>query len=188
MTSDKSLFRGVVMPTDVPVRGVDGDGGRMRATGVGRGVMFIDGVSIGLRHLYYVPGLDTTLVSISQLVECGASVLISKSFFTTGWGTNSGARGRWLGGLGMLLGRMQPNLAGWLPASPARGQRCVGASAERPLRVRRHDRWSVFTLICRRRSRCLVEMATACSACSSMSTLVTSGSSSYIQRRRFQRY
>ena len=78
MTSDKSLFRGVVMPTDVPVRGVDGDGGRMRATGVGRGVMFIDGVSIGLRHLYYVPGLDTTLVSISQLVECGASVLISK--------------------------------------------------------------------------------------------------------------
>ena len=145
MTSDKSLFRGVVMPTDVPVRGVDGDGGRMRATGVGRGVMFIDGVSIGLRHLYYVPGLDTTLVSISQLVECGASVLISKVD-----GTHTLELRRQGGGVARVLAR-----DGMYPVGGTGGDGGDAVWVEGGLGVRRipevggvGGRWEVWKWVC----------------------------------------
>ena len=73
-------FRGLVRSTKVPVSGVAGCRGGLVATGVGRvEVPAPGGVRVTVERAFYVPGLGKrALVSVSQIVEEGWSVLISK--------------------------------------------------------------------------------------------------------------
>jgi hypothetical protein len=75
ITGDKSLFRGFVRSACVPVGGI---GGTLHATGVGRGVLTVHGHDIPLRRLYYVPGLPTSLISVSELVEANYGFSFNK--------------------------------------------------------------------------------------------------------------
>ena len=69
-TGDRSYYTGVVETCNARVAGLDPDG-KMMAVGVGRGVVSIGGVLIPLRKLYYVPGMQCTLISLSCLAEDG---------------------------------------------------------------------------------------------------------------------
>lgn len=94
LTSDKSLFHGVVRRANLGIRGIEGEG-QLRATGVGRGSLMIDGCVIGLSRLYYVPGLTETLISVSALVEDENEVSMRKvdGVNTLSVVTRDGARG-----------------------------------------------------------------------------------------------
>ena len=75
MTGDESLLCRPWQVVDLPVRGV---GGSLRAISVSSGVVVVDGYSLTLPELYYVPGLGKTLVSSSELAEDGYDTLICK--------------------------------------------------------------------------------------------------------------
>ena len=77
MTGDRALFVGLVRSCRVPIAGVSGPSASM-ATGVGAGELHLSTGVVKLNRLYYVPGLSTTLVSASALVEDGYEVRISK--------------------------------------------------------------------------------------------------------------
>ena len=66
MTGNRALFRGFVQSLQ---RRVDGIANALVATGVGSGVLPIPGQLLHLSRLHYVPGLTTTLISVSALVE-----------------------------------------------------------------------------------------------------------------------
>ena len=70
ITPDRTLFTGVVRKCRVPVSGIDGDKG-LTAVGVGAGKIVVDGVTVALDRLYFVPGSTQTLVSVSSLVGAG---------------------------------------------------------------------------------------------------------------------
>jgi hypothetical protein len=78
MTSDRSLFHGVVRGECLPVTGMDGIKGGLFCTGVGSGSIVIDGVRVRLSRLHYVPGMARTLVSASELVEDGHGISLLK--------------------------------------------------------------------------------------------------------------
>ena len=78
MTSDRTLFVGVVKECSLPVKGIGGVRGAVMVTAVGSGEIIIDGCVIGLSRLFYVPLLDRTLISASELVEDGHSIQLHK--------------------------------------------------------------------------------------------------------------
>ena len=73
-TSDRSLFNGPTRSVHIPVGGISG---QLTATEVGPGCMVVAGVMVDLPELYYIHGLDTTLISMSQLVESGCQVSVA---------------------------------------------------------------------------------------------------------------
>jgi hypothetical protein len=75
LTGDRTLFRGFVRTCSVSVGGISGT---LRATGVGVGTIRINGQDIHLSRVYFVPGMTTTLISASELVEAGHSITITK--------------------------------------------------------------------------------------------------------------
>ena len=75
ITGDRSLFRGLVRTCWVPVVGIAGS---TFATGVGSGFMRVGGLDVPLTRMYFVPGMATTLVSVSELVEAGCEVVAKK--------------------------------------------------------------------------------------------------------------
>ena len=75
LTGDLSLFDGFVRTANLRVGGISG---HLTATGVGPGSIGIGGIRVPLPRLYYVPGLTTTLVSVSELVEGGGAVTFAK--------------------------------------------------------------------------------------------------------------
>jgi transposase InsO family protein len=74
-TGDLSLFVGVISPSSLRIDGISGG---LVATGVGRGRVLIAGVQFHLSRLYYVPGLATSLISMSELVESGCTISTRK--------------------------------------------------------------------------------------------------------------
>ena len=76
ITSDRTIFRGIVRRASVPVVGIEGEGGGLVATGVGRGEVVVDGVIVELDRVYYVPGLGATLLSVSEIVNAGNKIVI----------------------------------------------------------------------------------------------------------------
>lgn len=76
LTSDRSLFHGVVRACHVPIKGIGGPKGAVVATGVGSGQVTINGCVIGLHTLFYVPLLDRTLLSGSELINDGHKISI----------------------------------------------------------------------------------------------------------------
>ena len=52
MTSDRTLFVGVVKECSLPVKGIGGELGAVVATAVGSGELIIDGCVIGLSRLF----------------------------------------------------------------------------------------------------------------------------------------
>jgi hypothetical protein len=74
-TSDEGLFTTSRVPSSVRVKGISGE---MRVTGVGRGRIYVAGVAIDLPRLHFIPGLATTLISMSELVEEGCAICTQK--------------------------------------------------------------------------------------------------------------
>ena len=74
-TSDRSLFHGKRTPASLHIAGISGG---LTATSVGVGFLVVSGVRLKLSRLFYVPGLATTLISLSELVEDGCSVSTQK--------------------------------------------------------------------------------------------------------------
>ena len=68
ITPDRTLFTGVVRKCRVPVSGIDGDKG-LTAVGVGAGKIVVDGVTVALDRLYFVPVLNPNFGFC--LVACG---------------------------------------------------------------------------------------------------------------------
>ena len=69
MTDDWSVFtQSTLVPCSIPVAGISSSGA-MRATFVGSGVVRCNGLSLTLTRMYYVPGLNRTLLSVSALVD-----------------------------------------------------------------------------------------------------------------------
>ena len=66
--------RSVVFGHSESVLGVVGLGGSLRTESVGRARVCVGGASMELDNVYYVPGLDKTIISVSCLVEAGYSV------------------------------------------------------------------------------------------------------------------
>ena len=75
ITGDRSLFRGFVRTCCVPVVGV---GGSTFAVGLGSGILRVGGLDVPLTRMFFVPGMQTTLVSVSELVEGGCQVVARK--------------------------------------------------------------------------------------------------------------
>ena len=75
LTSELSLFSGPLRAIHTHIGGIAGG---LAATGVGTGRVIIDGVEFFLPRLLYVPGLTTTLLSMSELVNDGCKVLTHK--------------------------------------------------------------------------------------------------------------
>ena len=73
LTGDRSLFVGGVTAVDIPVLGID-PGSALAATGVGSGEFHMSGATISLSELYFVPGMGTTLISVSLLQEAGYGI------------------------------------------------------------------------------------------------------------------
>ena len=74
-TGERALFSGPLTPCSIHVGGISGG---VQAVAVGCGHAVIDDVTFLLSTLYYVPGLGTTLISMSGLVEDGCTVHASK--------------------------------------------------------------------------------------------------------------
>jgi hypothetical protein len=72
LTGDRSVFMGIVRRCNMPVAGISG-ANAIRATGVGRGVITINTTQVELPLVYYVPGMERTLLSISALAQVGLS-------------------------------------------------------------------------------------------------------------------
>ena len=66
LTSELSLFSTPLHPTSVHIGGITGG---LTATGEGQGVVMVGGVKLKLHRLLYVPGLGTSLLSMSELVK-----------------------------------------------------------------------------------------------------------------------
>ena len=78
LTSDRSLFSGVVHGANLPVTGMEGVPGALMCAGVGTGSIVIDGVCVALTRLYYVPGMARTLISASEFIEDGHGISLFK--------------------------------------------------------------------------------------------------------------
>ena len=77
LSGDKSIFISKLTPTQV-VR-VGGISGSLSATSAGDArSITIDGVPLLLRNTLYVPGLETTLISVARLVDDGADCSFHK--------------------------------------------------------------------------------------------------------------
>ena len=74
-SGDLSLFSGPLTPCHVNIGGIAGG---LLAVGHGSGHVVISNVRFDLSHLYYVPGLSTTLLSMHGLVEDGVDIRASK--------------------------------------------------------------------------------------------------------------
>jgi hypothetical protein len=70
-TSNPSLFSSPLSPSSFDITGIGSS--TLRAAGVGTGKIIIAGITFNLSRLYFVPGLDTSLISMSELVEDGCS-------------------------------------------------------------------------------------------------------------------
>ena len=66
MTGEEAMLRGLVRRVHIPVNGIEGEGGGMVATGV---AAYAESNDLRLNDMHFVPGMETTLVSVSQLVE-----------------------------------------------------------------------------------------------------------------------
>lgn len=78
LSGDPGILRGFVSDVSVPVGGID-DLSNMRATGVARGSVDIGDVRVPLSMVYFVPGLTTTLISMSALQADGCGFVIAPS-------------------------------------------------------------------------------------------------------------
>jgi peptidyl-tRNA hydrolase len=67
MTGDLSLFRGRRHSRSLPITGVD-SASTLHTDSVGSGVIMIEGQEWPLEPLFYVPGLQSTLLSVRQLL------------------------------------------------------------------------------------------------------------------------
>jgi len=74
-TGERTLFIGAITPTILNISGVAGG---VVATGMGKGRVVISGITFPLPRLYFVPGLETSLISMSELVEEGNTISTQK--------------------------------------------------------------------------------------------------------------
>ena len=75
LTGELSLIDGTLAPTSLRIAGISGG---LHATGVGKGIIMIAGVTFILPRLYFVPGLATSLISMSELVEANCTIATQK--------------------------------------------------------------------------------------------------------------
>jgi hypothetical protein len=72
LTDDRRVFKGIVRRCSMPITGISG-ANALRATGVGRGRLYIGTTQVEVPLVYYVPGMGRTLLSISALAQVGLS-------------------------------------------------------------------------------------------------------------------
>ena len=65
-------MRGYIRSCNMPIGGISG-ANALHATGIGRGLILIGTTQVSVPLVYYVPGLERTLLSISALAQVGLS-------------------------------------------------------------------------------------------------------------------
>ena len=80
MTGDWGVLRGLVRKCHVSVHGIDPEGGTLVATGFANHAIAGGGGAgnLHLHRVFYVPGLQRTLISLSSLVDSGHVCTLDK--------------------------------------------------------------------------------------------------------------